>query len=191
MRAAIAAALLLAGCAAGPLDAPSGTGAPIDDEVVAAARAAGFAECPAGPAARGALEAVRVTCMPTGESVPLVTGGLPLVVNVWASWCEPCRTELPLLGRAAGALDGRVLFVGVDFADAAPLDAIALAEEFGVRYPQLADPDSVTRAPLGLRGLPQTVFIDETGAVVGTEYTPFDSYDDVLAAIEDHLGVSL
>lgn len=75
--------------------------------------------------------------------------GSPLVVDVWASWCYPCRQELPLLARAARQ---GVRVLGIDERDSASR-ALAFADDHGVTYPSLHDPDG--RLLGGLRMLPQ------------------------------------
>jgi cytochrome c biogenesis protein CcmG, thiol:disulfide interchange protein DsbE len=87
--------------------------------------------------------------------------GTPVVVNLWASWCEPCTREMPLLGRAAR--DHRdVQFLGVD-----TLDSRGGAEDFiaehAVPFPSLFDPDGAIRTDLAGNGLPITVFFDADG----------------------------
>lgn len=96
--------------------------------------------------------------------------GTPIVVNVWASWCAPCRTEMPLLDRAADEYSGRVTFIGVASSDSR--DAAAdFIEEIGVDYPSLFDASGDIRADLSLRGFPTTYLFDRDGelreAVVG------------------------
>ena len=91
--------------------------------------------------------------------------GTPVVVNLWASWCEPCKREMPMLSEAAEA-HRDVQFLGVD-----TLDAREGAEEFiarfGVPFPSLFDPDGVIRTDLDSFGLPVTVFFDTEGNQVG------------------------
>ena len=87
--------------------------------------------------------------------------GTPVVVNLWASWCEPCTREMPLLALAAA--DHRdVQFLGVD-----TLDSRGGAEDFiaehGVPFPSLFDPDGAIRTDLAGNGLPITVFFDAEG----------------------------
>lgn len=137
------------------------------------------------------LPDLELDCLGGGRSVRLSgLTGTPTVINLWASWCKPCREELPLLAKADRLYGDRVRFIGIDIADAAPEAALQLAKETGVRYPQLVDPNGRTRAPLRYSGLPQTVFVDEQGRMVFTERKPFRSYADVTSAISEHLGVT-
>jgi cytochrome c biogenesis protein CcmG, thiol:disulfide interchange protein DsbE len=92
--------------------------------------------------------------------------GRPVVVNVWASWCPPCRAEARLLERTAAAYEGRVQFLGVATRDTEP-DAEAFIDRYDVSYPNLYDRDGSIRRFLGLRGLPSTYVFDGEGRLVG------------------------
>lgn len=89
--------------------------------------------------------------------------GTPVVMNLWASWCEPCRREMPLLEEIAKRYEGEVVILGIDVRDA-PQNAIDFVEEVGVTYPIVRDPDVELAEPLTGEpspGLPQTFFVDE------------------------------
>jgi cytochrome c biogenesis protein CcmG/thiol:disulfide interchange protein DsbE len=91
--------------------------------------------------------------------------GMPVVVNVWASWCIPCRTEFPLFQTASALLGRRVAFLGVDTLDAAS-DARAFLAKFPVTYPSYEDPSgALARSLAPAQGVPITVFIDRSGRV--------------------------
>jgi thiol-disulfide isomerase/thioredoxin len=93
--------------------------------------------------------------------------GTPVVVNVWASWCGPCRNEAPALAAAAQEYGDRVRFLGLDVLDTRP-DARAFIQEYGWTYPSLFDRTGAIRDSLGLVGQPFTVFYDASGTVVDT-----------------------
>jgi len=171
-----------------------GSGATVSaGKLAAAKKAAGIRACPpsdgTAPTSK-ALPDVTLRCLGGGTPVRL-TGltGTPTVINLWASWCGPCRDELPLLAKADKTYGNRLRILGVDFADASPDAAIALAKDSGVTYPLLVDRSSSIRAALRVIGLPQTVFVDAQGRMVGTERAPFRSYADLTTAIRTHLGV--
>jgi cytochrome c biogenesis protein CcmG, thiol:disulfide interchange protein DsbE len=88
--------------------------------------------------------------------------GTPVVVNVWGSWCPPCRTEAPELAAVSKTYQGRVQFVGVDILDQRE-PARAFIEEFGWPYPSVFDPEGDIRDALGYVGQPVTVLYDEAG----------------------------
>lgn len=188
---ALLATLVLAACAPDRSADEATDGAPISGAVVSAAQEAGIDPCPgraAGAATDSPLADLPLVCVSTGEPVDLAAFDGPVVVNVWAHWCEPCREELPLLVKAAEEYAGRVTFVGVVFADEDPSAAIELARSTGVTYPQVADPSSSLRAPLSLRGLPTTVFLVD-GEIVGSQLTPYDDYRVLVADVAEHLEV--
>jgi thiol-disulfide isomerase/thioredoxin len=86
-----------------------------------------------------------------------------LVVNVWATWCLPCREEQPALQRVQAAYtDREVEFVGVNYRDGRAA-AERWIEEFAVTYPSLYDPDGRTAASLEFPFLPDTYLVDASG----------------------------
>jgi cytochrome c biogenesis protein CcmG/thiol:disulfide interchange protein DsbE len=88
-----------------------------------------------------------------------------LVVNVWATWCEPCRREQPALQQVQASYEDRgVAFVGVDYRDDRAA-AERWIEDFGVSYPSLYDPQGRTAATLGFPFLPDTYLVDATGTM--------------------------
>ena len=92
--------------------------------------------------------------------------GSVLVLNFWASWCEPCRVEAPLLERAQlrlAPLRGTVL--GVTYLDASP-DSEAFVRHYRLTYPQLRDGDGGFSHAYGTNQLPETFIIDRGGRVV-------------------------
>jgi thiol-disulfide isomerase/thioredoxin len=92
--------------------------------------------------------------------------GRPYLLNLWASWCVPCRQEVPLLARAS-AREPRsgVLFVGIDQQDVTG-DARSFLRRFGVGYPTIRDPGDGVARSLGATGVPETYFVDAGGKVV-------------------------
>ncbi|MGH2683413.1 MAG: TlpA family protein disulfide reductase [Actinomycetota bacterium] len=88
--------------------------------------------------------------------------GTPVVVNIWASWCGPCRIEAPDLARLAREFEGRVQFLGVDILDQRPA-AREFITEFGWPYPSVFDPDAEIRDRLGFIGQPITIVYDADG----------------------------
>lgn len=92
--------------------------------------------------------------------------GTPIVLNFWASWCEYCQQETPMMQKASerAAEDG-VLFLGVDTDDVDD-EARAFLKEYGVTYPTLSDPDSVVADDYGVQSIPTTFFIDADGQIV-------------------------
>ena len=92
--------------------------------------------------------------------------GTPTVLNVWASWCPPCRVELPLLENGWNEYrEAGVQFIGLDIQDTESA-ALSTVRRFGLTYPNVQDVRGRTAVDYGVTGLPVTFFIDRNGLVV-------------------------
>jgi thiol-disulfide isomerase/thioredoxin len=92
--------------------------------------------------------------------------GYPIVANVWASWCGPCRFEFPTLQKLSARYGKRVAFLGVNSQDSDDAARTFLAEA-PVPYPSYTDPDKGLIESLGgLGGLPDTAFYDRGGKLL-------------------------
>lgn len=113
--------------------------------------------------------------------------GHPVVVNQWASWCEPCRAEFPYFGDSADQHAGDVAFVGIDMQDDRGA-AEQFLTELPVPYPHIFDPSAAQIASLGGGVVsPTTVFIDEDGEVVNVFQGAYATRDQLEQDIERHL----
>jgi cytochrome c biogenesis protein CcmG/thiol:disulfide interchange protein DsbE len=108
--------------------------------------------------------------------------GKVVVLNVWASWCPPCRSEMPLLERTHKrivAQDGLVL--GIDSQDASE-DAMRFLREKKITFPSLRDRDGEYAGDLGVNALPETFLIDREGRIAALRRGPVDQ-----AWLDEHL----
>jgi thiol-disulfide isomerase/thioredoxin len=116
--------------------------------------------------------------------------GKAIVLNVWGSWCSPCRKEARLLAGAARELekDG-VAFVGVNTKDASPDQGLAFEKRYDVPYPSFYDPSG--RTLLAFRGtlipsaIPSTVVIDPHGQVAASIQGPVPSQQTLVDLVRD------
>jgi len=118
----------------------------------------------------------------------------PAVVNLWASWCGPCRDELPIVEEFFQRHGDEVQVIGVDFQDPQVDKARALAEESGLTYDLLTDPDGTLdgSSPFPtLRGLPFWAFVDAEGTVTHLEFVEMTSVDQLRELADQHLGTTL
>ena len=100
--------------------------------------------------------------------------GRVVVLNFWASWCEPCREESPLLQRWHRRMerDGGTV-VGVDVLDVAS-DARAFARRYGLSYPMLRDADGDALGRFGVVAYPETFLLDRDGRIAASQRGPVD-----------------
>lgn len=113
--------------------------------------------------------------------------GHPIVVNQWASWCDPCRAEFPYFGDSANQHAGEVAFVGIDMQDDRGA-AEDFLQQLPVPYPHVDDPSAAQISSLG-GGIvsPTTVFIDEQGEIVNVFQGAYASRDQLEQDIDRYL----
>ena len=101
--------------------------------------------------------------------------GQVVVLNFWASWCEPCREESPLLDRWHGKLsaNGRGTVLGVNVLDVSD-DARKFVREYGLDYPMLRDGKGEVLGEYGVIAYPETFVIDRRGRIAATKRGPVD-----------------
>lgn len=112
--------------------------------------------------------------------------GYPVVVNLWASWCGPCRFEFPYFQQAAAHYGKRVAFLGIDKQDADDAAETFLREE-PLPYPSYVDPDEEIAESIdgdAKRGLPTTAFYDRAGKLAFLKLGPYDEEAELRADIE-------
>jgi cytochrome c biogenesis protein CcmG, thiol:disulfide interchange protein DsbE len=124
-----------------------------------------------------------------GFALPDDLHGRPLVLNVWASWCIPCRKEMPAFQSIYTQARGTVGFLGVDYLDEESA-ARRLAADTGVTYPLAADPKGTEVAKLGVTALPTTLFFSAEGVLRGRRFGELDA-ERLRAAIRSYLGVEV
>jgi cytochrome c biogenesis protein CcmG/thiol:disulfide interchange protein DsbE len=110
------------------------------------------------------LPSVELPCLNRAQEVDVSRLAGPAVVNLWASWCGPCRKEMPMLAREAER-HREVQFVGINTQDRQEAAADLLTRT-GVTYPQLVDVDAVVLGDTRVPGLPVTLAVDADGRIV-------------------------
>jgi thiol-disulfide isomerase/thioredoxin len=160
----------------------------------ATASASALQACPEQPeaAASGAevMPALSFDC-PGGGTLDLSRApGVPTVVNLWGSWCAPCREELPLFQELVASAGEQVRVLGVISKDGLP-QAESFAADAGVTFPSALDGDGELMAGLGINVLPHTYFLDADGGLAYTQVGPVTSVEELRGLVAEHLGVQL
>ena len=147
--------------------------------------------CPASTSAARVDEGlpdVALPCLGHDGDVRLAgLRGRPLVVNLWASWCVPCKKEMPAFQRVHGRLGDRVQILGVASKDF-ERPARGTIQSTGVSYPSVLDQKGDVRARLSAVGLPATFFVAPDGRIVGRHLGELTE-TEILDAIGRYLGV--
>jgi thiol-disulfide isomerase/thioredoxin len=180
---------LSAGCSSGTSDDAGPTPASSDLDQLAT----DLESCPQQPdvpAADSDLPATVFDCFGGGTLDLSRAPGVPTVVNLWASWCGPCREELPLVQQLADAAGGQVRVLGV-----ASLDGVrqagSFADDAGITFPSAFDADGEVMAALGINNLPYTLFLAADGSLAYLQIGGVHSLEEFTTLVADHLGVQL
>ncbi|GGO90659.1 hypothetical protein GCM10011584_22960 [Nocardioides phosphati] len=123
---------------------------------------------------KAGLPDLTLPCLGGGTPVDLARLRGPMVITFWASWCGPCRRELPIFQRFAKKHAGRVAVLGIDYNDVNPAAALELIRTSGATFPLLADTETATaqKGGLPISLLPTLAFLDADG-----ELTPWGGGD--------------
>ncbi len=203
LLALVAAASLVAACGGpstagdrvtpGPVTTGAGVSGPAPTPPADLVASADLADCPATDAdvavRDDGLPDLTLACLGDGPAVRLAgLRGAPTVVNLWASWCAPCRDELPLFADLAGT--GKVRVVGIAVQDD-PGASLSLLADVDVHYASAMDYDGSTKAALRWVGLPMTLFVDSDGVVTHVERGQITSAEQLDSLVAQTLGVQV
>lgn len=114
----------------------------------------------------------------------------PLIVNVWGSWCAPCKDEIPMIRSFYSKNQSKVRIVGVDVEEAKKSDGTDFVVANGMTWPILVDPDARSRGFFGM-GVPVTWFIDENGTVVHKKIGVLNSEQELRDLASKYLHLTL
>ena len=135
----------------------------------------------------------------TGLSLPCLDGKStlyfsvlrgPLSVNVWGSWCAPCKDEMPIIRSFYEKTKSQLKILGVDVEEAKKSDGSTFVVENGMTWPNVIDPDGRSRGYFGM-GVPVTWFIDNKGVVVYKKIGVIKSEQELRDLTRQYLNITV
>lgn len=167
-----------------PAPTPGETSQSTPDLTQARAKA-GLPDCATTDQGPAELRGISAECLGDGRTVDVArTLEPPVLVNLWATWCGPCKDELPVLDQYAQQPDAiSVVALGVE---SRPADALELLTALKVRLPALLDENGAVKKKLHPAGLPASYLVKPDGSVRLIENPPvFRTVDEVRQAVAD------
>ena len=131
---------------------------------------------------------VPLECLGGGSAIAADSIRGPALINVWGTWCEPCKQELPHLAHFLAKYSDQVDLVGIAVEEKSMESVRKFVQSHGISWPILYDATGATRGKFGM-GVPVTWLVDESGTVVYKKYGPFKSTEEIELAAIKYLGV--
>ena len=131
---------------------------------------------------------IPLECLGGGEPVSIdsITG--PAIINIWGTWCAPCRDELPHFAHFLRKYQGKVQVIGIAVEEKNQAQVRKFIVKHGINWPILYDGNGSTRKKFGM-GVPVSWLIDKNGTVVYKKIGPFTSTEEIELAALKYLGV--
>ena len=171
----VAALLLLAGCSQETSALP-GNGVVVDCSTIAKVKTDN--------------DAALLKCLDGNSTVDVGQIKGPALVNVWGSWCGPCKQEMPIFVDFYSKYKEKVSLIGISVEEADVQNARDFVKLYGMSWPNLNDPDGSTRGTLGM-GVPITLFIDAQGKVTYRKIGVVTTIEELERDTQTYLGVEL
>lgn len=133
---------------------------------------------------------IEIECLQGDEVLKLNEIKGPFILAIWASWCMPCREEMPYLQAFKDAYSSHVQVVGYNILDETS-QAIQASVNWGVNIASVEDPDGVNRGVLGVTAPPTTLFVNADGVIVHRKFGAVTSLEELVELTELHLRVDL
>ena len=155
---------------------------------------AGFvAPCDQIKLAESAEKSVVLPCLDGVSEINFHQLKGPLVINVWGSWCEGCKQEMPYfveLYQSPVFKSGEIQMLGVNVEEKSRQAAVTYIQKSGMSWPNLEDTSGVSKSIFG-PGVPVTWFIDKEGKNVGTKIGAYTNKQQLFDQVEKAFGVKL
>ena len=135
-------------------------------------------------------DAVLLKCLDGKSTIDIGQIKGPVLVNVWGSWCGPCKEEMPIFVDFYSKYKEKVSLIGISVEEADVQNARDFIKLYGMSWPNLDDPDGSTRGTFGM-GVPVTLFIDAQGGVVYKKIGVVTTIEELERDTQKYLGVQL
>ena len=147
--------------------------------------------CSSSDADENGLPDIELERLGDSGSYAIAGSGQRRVLNLWATWCAPCRAELPAFDAVAADVDDvdEIEIVGVNVGDTGD-DAAELVAELGLTFAQVLDPRAEIQRSLRISGLPATIFVDQGGEVLQVQNGELTE-DELRSLLRDLYGLEL
>ena len=133
-------------------------------------------------------EGTTLECLDGNSKIVVEAIKGPAIINVWGSWCAPCREEMPFLRELAAT--GKVQIIGIDVEEPNIEKGRKFVVNQGITWPNLYDRDGRTKSTFGM-GVPVTWYINSKSEVVHKHIGVLKSKDELFSDVEKYLGVKL
>jgi thiol-disulfide isomerase/thioredoxin len=136
------------------------------------------------------IKGTELECLDGNAGITLEALRGPAVVNVWGSWCGPCKEEIPFFVDFYSKAKDKLTLLGIDVEEAKVSDGRHFVETRGITWPNLYDPDGRTASTLGM-GVPITYFVDAQGVTVYKKIGVISSVQELQMLTEKFLGLKV
>jgi thiol-disulfide isomerase/thioredoxin len=126
-------------------------------------------------------------CLDSSKGVNIAGIQGPAIINVWGSWCDPCKEELPIFTEFYQTIDPSIQLIGVNVEEKRIEDGRMFARTHGISWPNLYDADGSTRKYFGM-GVPVTWFIGANGEVLYKRVGPISSIEELRVLSFEYFG---
>ena len=131
-----------------------------------------------------------LNCLTGSQKISVESLRGPLIVNVWGSWCGPCKQEMPYFVEFNDQAKGKVKLLGIAVEEAKSQDSKDFIISNGMTWPNLYDAKGITRANFGM-GVPVTWFIDKAGIVVYKHVGVINSTAELIELTNKYLKAAI
>ena len=138
----------------------------------------------------GVVDGVVLECLDGQSEVALSALRGPMIINVWGSWCYPCKEEIPIFRSFYEKASKKLQLVGIDVEEKSPEDGAKFVVKQGITWPNLYDSTGISKSVYGM-GVPVTWFVAPDGSVAFKKIGVIKDEKELIQLTRQHLGISI